>query len=151
MSVSGWRGDKAEGTLVLDNAKYTVLVRDVSRMYGLVLNGNPLDFASEIQLSGSFWQQGFADQNKKTFPATAEDKNGIYYCCHSERQLATWLVETCISLVLGENNDGITVENVSKLRGKLGMLSADLRETTIGMQPPKMRKKYATPFASSFC
>lgn len=61
MSVSGWRGDKAEGTLVLDNAKYTVLVRDVSRMYGLVLNGNPLDFVSEIQLSGSFWQQGFAD------------------------------------------------------------------------------------------
>lgn len=84
----------------------------------------------------------------------AEDKKGIYYCCHAERQLATWLVETCISLVLGENNDGITVENVSKLRGKLDMLPADLRETTIGMHPPppqQKRKKYATPFASYFC
>lgn len=46
MSVSGWRGDKAEGTTVLNNTEYTLLVRKVSQMYGLVLNGNPLDFVS---------------------------------------------------------------------------------------------------------
>lgn len=54
----------------------------------------------------------------------------MYNCCHSERQLATWLVEECIFRVLGTKS--ITIENVSKLSQKIDALPADLRETVIG-------------------
>lgn len=48
MTISGWRGDKADldGITVLNNSKYTLLVKDVTKMYGHPLYGNPLDCVS---------------------------------------------------------------------------------------------------------
>lgn len=48
MTISGWRGDEADldGITVLNNSKYTLLVKDVTKMYGHPLYGNPLDCVS---------------------------------------------------------------------------------------------------------
>lgn len=48
MTISGWRGDKTDldGITVLNNSKYTLLVKDVTKMYGHPLYGNPLDCVS---------------------------------------------------------------------------------------------------------
>lgn len=46
MTISGWQGDKAEGITVLDNSKYSLLVKAITKMYGYPLYGNPLDYVS---------------------------------------------------------------------------------------------------------
>lgn len=48
LAISGWTGEKVEeGMTVIDNHKYTRLTKAVSEMFGLVLNGNPVDYVSD--------------------------------------------------------------------------------------------------------
>lgn len=65
-----------------------------------------------------------------TFPGTFEERRGIFYCCHAERQLATWLIEECVFRVVGTRT--ITLENIAQVKEKLDTLPMELRETEIG-------------------
>ncbi|KAK4169295.1 hypothetical protein QBC43DRAFT_59962 [Cladorrhinum sp. PSN259] len=82
-AISGWMPNKGRGTKVLDNERYTQLVRDIACLWGIKLQKSMRD-------NGSF--------------APLPEHRGRFAACHIEKKLTVWWVEKVMNKVLGTTN-----------------------------------------------
>ncbi|KAL2020843.1 hypothetical protein VTK56DRAFT_7936 [Thermocarpiscus australiensis] len=77
-ATSGWKANQARGLNVLDNAKYTRLVRDVAKFLNFQITGNQ------------------RDASRKHGP----EDNGLFHACHVEKKLAVFWTIASLKIAL---------------------------------------------------
>ncbi|KAG6365779.1 hypothetical protein INS49_007390 [Diaporthe citri] len=111
-AVSGWgraiQDKNAVFRNVLDNKDYTELVKRVATLIGFELKGNHFDHH---------------------FLGSPSEKKGTFVACHSEKQLAVFVLTKALSHVFGTKS--LTANNINLLKDQLNKLPPGLRETVI--------------------
>ncbi|KAK4222064.1 hypothetical protein QBC38DRAFT_102212 [Podospora fimiseda] len=79
-AISGWTSNPGRGPKVLDNEKYTEMVREISRLWGFKLRKSMRDNGSFVPLP---------------------EHRGRFAACHIEKKLTVWWVEKAMNQVLG--------------------------------------------------
>ncbi|KAK3997342.1 hypothetical protein QBC44DRAFT_93195 [Cladorrhinum sp. PSN332] len=103
-AISGWVPNQGRGPKVLDNEKYTQMVRDVARLWGFKLQKSMRD-------NGGF----------EPLP----EHRGRFAACHIEKKLTVWWVEKVMDQVLGTKS----LRRLSDLRN--ASLPRDLSEAKL--------------------